>query len=44
LPEVQQSIFVQLMQIQYGYTHPNVSGDQVSNRIDNEWRFENENG
>lgn len=42
LPNYQLSIFSQILQILFGYTHPNLSGDQVSNRIDNEWPFENE--
>ena len=44
LPEVQLSVVVQLMQIQFEYMHPILSGNRVSNWIDNEWRFGNEEG
>jgi len=32
LPEVQLSVFVQLIQILYGYIHPIVSGKCLSNK------------
>jgi hypothetical protein len=44
LPNPQLSLFCQILQILYEYTHPNVSRDQVSNRIDKKWQFETENG
>jgi len=44
LPNYQLSIFCQILQILFEYMHPNVLEDQVSNRIDDEWRFEIENG
>ena len=44
LPESQLSIFCLILQILFEYTHPNVSGDQVSNRIDKKWQFKTENG
>jgi len=44
LPNYQLSFFCIILQILFGYMHPIVSGDQVSNWIHNEWRFENHNG
>ena len=44
LPEVQLSVFIQLLQKRLEYMDHIVSGDQVSNRIDKKWGFENENG
>ncbi len=44
LPEVQLSVYIQLLQIQYGYTHPIVSGDRVSNRNQKNGVLINKNG